>query len=89
MPTTFTFNSNDYSGIISPISQERSYDETGYDPETNFQILAVASQFGTVSNRPAPQDKITVAGTVYRILTVTPDEFDVALLIDLAGIDQA
>jgi len=86
MPTTFTFNSQTYNGIISPIPQGRSYHEAGYNPDTDFQLMAVASQFAT---RPVPQDTITVSGTDYRVITVTPDEYDVALLIDLGGIDEA
>lgn len=72
-----TFNGTGYACVISSITKSKTLENAGYFAEASFQIVVQTSLL--TAGRPVANNKVTVGGTVYRVLRVETDEADAAL----------
>ena len=81
LPTSYTYNSQPYTGIKSKLSLDKNFAEIGTLDAYVFSIVSKMSDFETL---PEIDDEITYNGTAYRIAKITPDSCDCAVRFDLA-----
>lgn len=82
LPVTATYNSTDYIGTRTSLDREHEYSDFGFDAGFAFAVNFRVSQIGSSIARG---DKMTIDGTVYRVLKTHIDDADVNVRVDLGN----
>lgn len=83
---TWTWDGDDYPGMVGDITQGRSLGLPGYVAEAAAVILARTAAL--TSGTPAVHDLVTVGGTVYRVQEVVPSADGISVWIALEERDE-
>jgi hypothetical protein len=65
LPEVVTWKGTDYTCIVSDITEQHDLDIAGITGDYGLQIIISKEDFGTF---PAPGERVTVDGSIYRIL---------------------
>jgi len=77
---TVTIEGDDYDAVKSNLNRSIVYGNEGLQNDYNFSVIISVSDFTTL---PAVDSKVTVGGTVYRVLGIEQDSVDTAIRLDL------
>jgi len=78
LPITFTYAGKSYTGFKYTGRHQHEHTEYGEEPVYDLSIGTLISSFTTP---PEPDEQITYAGTVYRILNTETDSGDVQIVM--------
>ena len=73
LPVTFTFGGTDYTGMRSAIDQQKEMEIGGYMVQLDLVLVYRTASFAVT--QPTINDRITIGGVNYIVMTRLPDTF--------------
>jgi nitric oxide synthase oxygenase domain/subunit len=84
LPDIWTYKGTDYEGIATPIYKGMTLEIEGISYELSLSIYYMQTDVPEI----APQDLVTVKGTVYRVLRIVLDPDDIGTRLDLIEVSK-